>query len=201
MGSIRIWSTNVREFNIRNVARSNHRRRIPSLRNVLALHFFFVRADHTPFFSGHSEPNVYLGPTISVLSSNITSNSFIAELAISNATTWMNSGSLDIGSSSASVIWALGTSPPSDPTNPSSDFEQHQYQGTFSIDMQSAQVDQSTSSGNGSSNSNSTEPAGPGSPTIGTLPAAPQITGAASSSSGFSFGLSPRDKVPLQNVK
>jgi Cytochrome domain of cellobiose dehydrogenase len=53
-------------------------------------------------------------------------------------------GSLDISSSNAGVIWALGTIPPSNPSNPDSDFQQHKVMGNFFIDMKSAQINQDT---------------------------------------------------------
>lgn len=151
--------------------------------------------------SGHSEPSVYSGPTVKVLSSTITSSQFTAQLQLSNSTTWVNSGSLDIGSSDASVIWAYGSSAPSNPSNPNSDFQEHDGKGTFSINMVSAQVVQQGPS--------PTSPAATGVPTgndtttngtttestpTGSFPAAPVITGV--SHAGTVIGLSYRDKVP-----
>ena len=93
---------------------------------------------------GHFEPAVYDGPSVSILSSDISSSQFTATLRLTNATTWIGGGKLNIDSSDAGVIWALGSNPPNDPSNPSSDFQQHKIMGIFSVDMKSAQVDQNT---------------------------------------------------------
>ena len=87
---------------------------------------------------------MYSGPTISVVSCNITTSTLVVQLALTNATTW-EGGSLDITSSQAGVIWALGSFPPFDPSNPASDFLEHEYQGTFTIDMATAQTGSGTS--------------------------------------------------------
>jgi cellobiose dehydrogenase (acceptor) len=146
--------------------------------------------------SGHSEPSVYSGPTITVLSSTITSSQFNAQLQLSNATTWVNSGTLDISSSDAGVIWAYGDNPPSNPSDPSSDFQQHSAQGTFSIDMKSAQVSQQNSSPASASSTNTTGTTDD--PKTGTNAIQPpQIIGN-SSSHNTQGGLSYRDKVFFQ---
>ena len=151
---------------------------------------------------GHQEPNSYSGPNVTVLSSNITSSTFIAELSLSNATTWQDSGFLDITSQQADVIWALGTSAPSDPSNPDSDFQRHDYDGTFTIDMSAAQTTgntggSSTGSSSGSSPSNVTgSSAGTGSDgsSTGTKSgSAPSITG--QSEHTTIGGLTSRQKV------
>jgi len=150
---------------------------------------------------GHQEPNVYSGPSVTVLSSNITSSTFIAELSLSNATTWQNSGYLDITSQQAGVIWALGTSGPSDPSNPDSDFQQHDYDGTFTINMAAAQTTANTvpSSTDPSSNSGSLpsnfpgSAGGTGSGTQTNSGGAPSITGVSEHASVG--GITPRQKV------
>jgi Cytochrome domain of cellobiose dehydrogenase len=125
--------------------------------------------------SGHYEPSPYSGPSASVISSSVTSEEFIATLQLSNATTWINNGALNIDSSNAGVIWALGTSPPSDPSDPDSDFQQHQVMGIFSINMEEAQVN--------SDGSSSTSPTATGTGTGTTSepsvvgPVLPKITG------------------------
>lgn len=142
-----------------------------------------------------------------MLSSTITSSQFTAQLQLSNATTWVDSGSLDIESSDAGIIWAFGTNAPSDPSDPTSDFEQHRSQGTFSIDMKSAQVAQQSTT---SSSASPTDPSGTtgipaGNGTTGNdtptnatptyvFPSAPTITGD-STPDDAGLGLSYQDKV------
>jgi len=92
-----------------------------------------------------------------VLRSNITESTVTVDLALTNATTWTDSGVLDITSSEAGVIWALGKFPPSDPANPDSDFLEHEFQGTFTIDMAAAQT-VSGRTGNSTGNSSSAGP-------------------------------------------
>jgi hypothetical protein len=136
--------------------------------------------------SSESLPLIYKGPQVSVLSSNISSSGFETTLQLSNATTWMNSGQLDINSNNAGVIWALGSTPPSQPSNPASNFQQHNTMGTFSIDMKSAQVSsQSTPSGTSSG------------PVSSSAPAAPTISGVKSPGQ-VKIGLTYRDKVSFQ---
>ena len=125
---------------------------------------------------------MYSGPSVSVLSSNITSSQFTAQLKLSNATTWIGNGRLNINSDNAGVIWAYGTNAPNNPSNPSSDFQQHRVMGVFSIDMKSAQVNQDSPS--------STNPAGGATATA----LAPTITGNLSPE-GTGIGLTHRDKV------
>ena len=157
--------------------------------------------------SGHSSPDLYDGPIVSVISSNITSSEFSVTLLLSNSTTWFGgSGSVDITSSSAPVIWALGTKTPSTPSDPTSNIQQHREQGVFSINMNAAQFTQNTDTapnsngtGNGndssSSSTNSNSSSGlPSSPSIPFLQ--PTITGSASSAShSGSFGLSSWEQV------
>lgn len=90
--------------------------------------------------SGQFKPVVYRGPSVSVLSSTITSTEFSAILQLKNATKWQDNGKLNIDSSDTGVIWAFGTDPPDDRSNPSSDFQKHKIMGTFSVDLKSAQV-------------------------------------------------------------
>jgi len=144
---------------------------------------------------GHQEPSSYSGPNVTVLSSNITSSTFVAELSLSNATTWQDSGFIDITSQQADVIWALGTSAPSDPSNPESDFQRHDYDGTFTIDMAAAQTtDNTAGSSSGSSPSNATGgSAGTGSSTGTQSGSAPSITG--QSEHTTIGGLTSRQKV------
>ena len=144
--------------------------------------------------SGHSLPSIYSGPTVKVLSSTITSSQFTAQLQLSNSTSWVDSGSLDIGSSAAAIIWAYGKSAPSNPSNPTSDFLEHRDEGTFSIDMKSAQVVQQGSA-SGSPAATATGATGNGTTTSLSLPSAPTITG--DSYSSTSIGLTDRDKVNL----
>lgn len=148
--------------------------------------------------SGHSEPSAYSGPIVKVLSSTITSSQFTVQLHLSNSTTWVNSGSLDIGSSGAPVIWAYGSSAPSNPSDPNSDFQEHDDKGTFTINMQSAQVVQQgpsptspTTTGVPTGNDTTTNGTTTG---TDTTDAAPTITGV--SHAGTGIGLSYRDKVP-----
>ena len=146
--------------------------------------------------SGLFEPSPYSGPTVSVISSSVTSDAFNAQLQISNATSWMNSGSLDTDSTDAGVIWALGTNPPNDPSNPDSDFQQHQTMGVFQINMKQAQV--STAAATATAGSPSETGAGTGTVTTPTsrvtLPAAPSITGDIIPVKG-GIGLTYREKV------
>ena len=96
---------------------------------------------------------MYNGPTVSVISSDITSSSFTAQLRLSNATSWSGSGSLNVDSSDASILWAYGTSAPSNPSSPSSNFQQHRSEGTFSVNMKAAQVQDTSSSSSDSGSS------------------------------------------------
>jgi hypothetical protein len=146
-----------------------------------------------------SAPALYSGPSVTVMSSNITSSEFSTTLLLSNATQWWGgSGSLDITSTSAPLIWALGSSAPSDPSDPSSSIQQHRTQGTFSVNMKAAQYTPATGSttSNGTSSSSSsttgsgTESSGPYSPSL------PSVTGGSAGSDNVSYGLSSRDKVP-----
>ena len=127
------------------------------------------------FFSSHLQPEVYPGPSVLVLSSNITSTAFIATLQLKNVTRWKDNGKLDIESSAAGIVWALGASPPDNPSNPSSNFQQHKAMGVFWVDMKSAQADSG-------------------------LPAAPSITGDKILNKA-GIGLTHRDKVPHRVVK
>lgn len=131
---------------------------------------------------GHFEPAIYDGPSVSVLSSDISSSQFSATLRLSNATTWIGGGELNIDSSDAGVIWALGSSPPNDPPDPSSDFQQHRIMGIFSVNMKSAQVDQGASPTLSGSTTESTD-----------SPSLPSITGDITPHAGI--GLTHRDKV------
>ena len=156
--------------------------------------------------SGHVEPQVYDGPTISVISSAITSSQFTAQLRLSNSTTW-SAGSLNIDSSDAPIIWAYGTNSPSNPSSPSSDFTQHRAEGQFSLNMKAAQVQEAspstttaeaTASGTavhseaaGSSFSASTSTLA----TATTSISAPVITGVPIDYSDIGTGLTSYDKV------
>jgi hypothetical protein len=135
---------------------------------------------------GHFQPEVYSGPGVSVLSSTVTSSSFSAQLKLTNATSWSNSGSLNINSDTAGIVWAFGTSAPSNPSNSGSNFQQHRSRGTFSIDMKAAQVQEAVASQSGASATS-----GVASPT---LIAAPTITGAIVPTDNGT-GLTHRDKV------
>lgn len=144
--------------------------------------------------SGEFEPAVYSGPTVTVLSSSITSTQFSATLQISNATTWTNNGALDVNSANAGVIWAYTTQPPNDPSNPDSDFQQHQTMGTFTINMKAAQAEQGTGSSGGTpSTPTGTQGSGTTGSTAGVV--APTITGDLSPDG--TGGLSYREKVCL----
>jgi hypothetical protein len=134
---------------------------------------------------------VYSGPGISVLSSTVTSSTFTAQLKLTNATSWSNSGSLNINSNSAGVIWAYGSSAPSNPSNSASNFQQHRSMGTFSIDMKAAQVQEAAATSASPSQSGASESSGVASPT---LVAAPTITGVIIPSDSGT-GLTYRDKV------
>lgn len=113
-----------------------------------------------------------------VLASNHTTDVFTAELSISNATTWHNSGTLDVNSDNAGVIWSLSTVDVYQPSNPDTDFQQHQTMGTFNINMKAAQQTASpTAGGTGAT----------------ATPATPAITGAVAEPG--SIGLTHRDKV------
>jgi Cytochrome domain of cellobiose dehydrogenase len=126
--------------------------------------------------SGQFEPAPYAGPTVQVLSSNHTTDLFTAQLSISNATTWMNSGTLDVNSDNAGVIWSLSTVDVYQPSNPDTDFQQHQTMGTFDINMKAAQ-----------------QTASPTSPTASATAGGPVITG--DFAEPASLGLSHRAKV------
>ena len=93
------------------------------------------------------EPRIYPGPIITVVSQNISSQIFSVDLKLENVTSWGNGHTLDIDSSSAGVVWAYGTNPPTDPGNSASDFQQHLLMGVFSINMKSAQMTSSNPSG------------------------------------------------------
>jgi len=115
---------------------------------------------------------------VQVLASNHTTDVFTAELSISNATTWHNSGTLDVNSDNAGVIWSLSTVDVYQPSNPDTDFQQHQTMGTFNINMKAAQQTASpTAGGTGAA----------------ATPAGPAITGTFAEPA--SIGLTHRDKV------
>ena len=150
-----------------------------------------------------SAPALYSGPVVTVISSNITSSEFSTTLLLSNATEWWGgSGSLDITSSSAPLIWALGSSTPSDPSDPSSSIQQHRTQGTFSVNMKAAQYTPTTGSTTGSTTANGTSSSS--NSTTGSTtdssgasnPSLPYVTGGSAGSDNVSYGLSSRDKVP-----
>lgn len=124
---------------------------------------------------------------MSVLSSNITSDAFVTEIQLSNATKWVDNGNLDIDSSDTGIVWALGLNPPNNPSNPDSDFQQHQAMGVFAINMKSAQ----------------TQAASVPTQTGGVTQTAtvPTITGGVTLTSNFNIGLTHRDKVPFQASK
>lgn len=141
-------------------------------------------------FSGQFAPALYSGPEVTVVSSNITSSSFYTTLLLSNS-----SGYVDITSTSASLIWALGSQPPSNPSDPTSSIQQHQDQGNFNVNMKAAQyvpTTTSTSNGTDSSSSNSTTE-GTGT-TSSSVPYITPIGGTEEGDTG-SIGLSSRDKV------
>jgi hypothetical protein len=141
---------------------------------------------------GHFEPAIYSGPSVSVLSSNISSSLFSATVQLTNATTWTGGGNLNIDSSDAGVIWALGSSPPNNPSDPTSDFQQHKLMGIFSVDMESAQVSGGTGPASPTQSGSTTESTD--SPSLTGLPAAPSITGNVTPN-GKGIGLTHRDKV------
>lgn len=143
-----------------------------------------------PNSRGHFEPAVYDGPSVSVVSSDISSSQFTATLRLSNATTWIGGGKLNIDSSDAGVIWALGSSPPNDPSDPFSDFQQHRIMGIFSVNMKAAQVDQDTGPASPTQSGSTTESTD--SPSLTGL-SAPSITGDITPHAGI--GLTHRDKV------
>ena len=155
------------------------------------------------WYRSESAPALYSGPVVTVISSNITSSEFSTTLLLSNATEWWGgSGSLDITSTSAPLIWALGSSAPSDPSDPSSSIQQHRSQGTFSVNMKAAQYtpsDTGSTTSNGTSSSSNTntgsttEPSSPSSPSN---PYLPSVTGGSAGSDNVSYGLSSREKVP-----
>jgi len=117
---------------------------------------------------------------VQVLASNHTSDLFTAELSISNATTWQNSGKLDVNSANAGVIWSLSSVDVYEPSNPDTDFQQHQTMGVFGINMKAAQQTAS--------------PTASGTDATGT-PATPAITGAVPEPA--KIGLTHRDKVHI----
>jgi Cytochrome domain of cellobiose dehydrogenase len=134
---------------------------------------------------------------VSVLSGNITTDTFSAQLSISNATSWMQGGELNINSASAGVIWALGTIPVSDPGDPDTSFQQHKVMGTFSIDMKAAQVAESDSGSGSTGSATSGAPSPTGSSPTQTSdtsnPILPTITGGVAPV--LDIGLTQRDKV------
>ena len=144
-------------------------------------------------FSGEFAPALYSGPQVTVISSNITSSTFFTTLLLSNA-----SGYVDITSTSASLIWALGSQPPSNPSDPTSSIQQHQDQGNFNVNMKAAQYvpsTTSTSNGTDSSSSNSTTGSTEGTGTTSSsVPYISPIGGTEEGDTG-SIGLSSRDKV------
>lgn len=112
----------------------------------------------------------------------------------------MNSGSLDTESTDAGVIWALGTTPPSDPSNPDSNFQQHQTMGNFAINMKQAQVQVATGTasiptetGTGTTQATTTSEV-----TGVTFPAGPKITGDVTPVG--KLGLTYRDKVRFLEI-
>lgn len=102
-------------------------------------------------------------------------------------------------STDASIIWAYGSSAPSNPSDPSSNFQQHRSQGTFSLDMKAAQVQEAagtatsaTASADANQSGNSAAPSNAAATSV----SAPQITGITFSESQLdNTGLTSRDKV------
>jgi Cytochrome domain of cellobiose dehydrogenase len=94
---------------------------------------------------------VYPGPQVTVLSSNITANAFSAQLQLSNVTSWISGGQLNVNSDDAGVVWAFGTIPPDNPADPSSNFQQHKVMGVFSVNMKAAQASSTGDSPTGTS--------------------------------------------------
>ena len=178
MGRLRFRSTNGRITSLCNMGRRLQRRRLPSIRIVPSLlpsPRFFVRT-LTWCNSGQFEPAPYAGPIVTVLSSNHTTDLFTTQLSISNATTWMNSGTLDVNSDNAGVIWSLSTVDVYQPSNPDTDFQQHQTMGTFDINLKAAQQTATATS-----------------PTASASAGGPAITG--DFTEPASIGLTHRDKV------
>jgi hypothetical protein len=177
MGRLRFRSTNGRITSLCHMGRRFQRRRLPSIRIVPPLlPSPGVVRTLTWCNSGQFEPAPYAGPIVQVLSSNHTTEAFTAQLSISNATTWMNSGTLDVNSDNAGVIWSLSTVDVDQPSNPDTDFQQHQTMGTFDINMKAAQ-----------------QTASPTSPTASAAAGGPAITG--DFVEPASIGLTHRDKV------
>jgi hypothetical protein len=117
---------------------------------------------------GHSLPPPYSGPLVTVLSSNVTTETTTVELECTNCTTW-STGKLDIESTSGNFIYAYGNQEPATPNVPTSTFTQHLDHGNFNLNLKAAQVNNNV---------------------------APTITGSATKSSGVSvFGLSQRQLV------
>src|SRR5579859_3620840 len=133
--------------------------------------------------SDHIQPRVYNGPTIKVLVSSVTKDIFQAQLQISNATIW-SEGSVDISSTSAPMVWALGSSPPYDPSSSSSDFQKHLDKGIFALDLKSAQDTTSSTPSTGSGTSASGTASPTTSETSTPALAAPSITRGASTDTG-----------------
>jgi cellobiose dehydrogenase (acceptor) len=118
--------------------------------------------------TGHSLPPPYSGPLVTVLSSNVTTETTTVELECTNCTTW-STGKLDIESTSGNFIYAYGNQEPATPNVPTSTFTQHLDHGNFNLNLKAAQVNNNV---------------------------APTITGSATKSSGVSvFGLSQRQLV------
>ena len=123
-------------------------------------------------FSGHSVPLPYSGPILQVLSSSVTTDFTNVQLKCSGCTSW-SGGSLDVLSISAEFMYASAPTGPSDPSNPTSSFPQHNDYGTFNLDLTSAYVSSSASTNiastsTGTSTSTATSTVDIGSQGIGT---------------------------------
>jgi len=93
--------------------------------------------------SGHSLPPVYNGPDVQVLESSANSSLSTIQLKCTNCTQW-STGNLNLESVSANMIWAYGTTAPSNPSQSSSSFTQHTDNGVFNLNLQQAATTSTT---------------------------------------------------------
>jgi hypothetical protein len=86
-------------------------------------------------------PPPYFGPTITIISKSVTSNSTTVGIKCSNCTNW-SGGGLDTWST-AGCIYAYGINPPSDPSEIGSSFSQHEVHKNFALDLNAAHINTS----------------------------------------------------------
>lgn len=87
--------------------------------------------------SGHLLPGAYSGPSVQVISSNVTKDQTTIGLRCSNCTVW-SKGKLNTQSTAASFIYSYGNIEPTNPGSNLSSFEQHVDYGNFEMNLQSA---------------------------------------------------------------